>query len=55
MGTAGGWFLYDIVEYGLKQNDAAIFDAGHDGAYSDSVLSVFFTRLLVIPSLMLGH
>ncbi|CAK9047390.1 unnamed protein product [Durusdinium trenchii] len=54
LGTAGGWFLYDIVEYGLKQNDAAIFDAGHDGAYSDSVLSVFFTRLLVIPSLIVA-
>ena len=26
LGTAGVWFLYDIVEYGLKQNDAAIFD-----------------------------
>ena len=26
-GTAGAWFLYDVVEYGLKQNDAAIFDA----------------------------
>jgi hypothetical protein len=34
LGTAGCWFLYDIVEYGLKQNDAAIFEAGTDAAYS---------------------
>ena len=25
LGTAGCWFLFDIIEYGLKQNDAAIF------------------------------
>lgn len=54
LGTAGCWCLYDIVEYGLKQNDAAIFDAGSDAAYSQSVLDVFFTRLLVIPSLILA-
>ncbi|CAJ1461308.1 unnamed protein product, partial [Effrenium voratum] len=30
MGTAGAWLLYDIVEYGLKQNDAAIFEASSD-------------------------
>merc|ERR1711879_1029976 len=52
VGTAFGWFFYDIVEYGLKQNDADIFSAGEDGPYSESVLTVFFTRLLVIPSLM---
>lgn len=34
LGTAGCWCLYDIVEYGLKQNDAAIFDAGLDAPYS---------------------
>lgn len=54
LGTAGCWFLYDIVEYGLKQNDAAIFEAGTDAAYSQSVLDVFFTRLLVIPSLIVA-
>ena len=42
----GSWCLYDIVEYGLKQNDAAIFDAGSDAPYSQSVLDVFLTRLL---------
>ncbi|CAK9027635.1 Glycerophosphoinositol permease 1 (Glycerophosphodiester transporter GIT1) [Durusdinium trenchii] len=52
LGTAGSWCLYDIVEYGLKQNDAAIFDAGSDAPYSQSVLDVFLTRLLVIPSLI---
>ena len=54
LGTTGGWFLYDIVEYGLKQNDAAIFDAGTTGNYSDSVLGDFFKRLLVISSVPLG-
>ena len=39
LGTAGCWFLYDIVEYGLKQNDAAIFDAGTDAAYSQCLSS----------------
>ncbi|CAL1164138.1 unnamed protein product [Cladocopium goreaui] len=53
-GTAGAWFLYDVVEYGLKQNDAAIFDANHDGDYSQSVLAVFCTRMLVIPSLIVA-
>ena len=52
LGTAGCWFLFDIVEYGLKQNDAAIFDAGNDAPYSQSVMDVFLTRLLVIPSLI---
>jgi len=54
LGTAGCWALFDIVEYGLKQNDAAIFDSGSETAYSRSVLDVFFTRLLVIPSLILA-
>lgn len=30
LGTAGCWALFDIVEYGLKQNDAAIFDSGSE-------------------------
>lgn len=51
VGTAGCWLLFDVVEYGLKQNDAAIFSVDADGPYSDSVMTVFFTRLLVIPSL----
>lgn len=34
LGTAGCWALFDIVEYGLKQNDAAIFDSGSETAYS---------------------
>lgn len=54
LGTAGCWFLYDIVEYGLKQNDAAIFSSGNDAPYSQSVMDVFLTRLLVIPSLILA-
>lgn len=54
LGTAGCWFLYDIVEYGLKQNDAAIFNSGNDAPYSQSVMDVFLTRLLVIPSLILA-
>ena len=54
LGTAGCWFLYDIVEYGLKQNDAAIFSSDNDAPYSQSVMDVFLTRLLVIPSLVLA-
>jgi len=45
------WALFDVVEYGLKQNDGAIFSADTDAPYKDSILTVFFTRLLVIPSL----
>merc|ERR1719215_84974 len=51
IGTALIWFLFDIVEYGLKQNDAEIFAKNDDGPYRNSVLTVAFTRLLVIPSL----
>lgn len=47
LGTAGCWCLYDIVEYGLKQNDAAIFNSASEAEYRQSVLDVFFTRLLV--------
>jgi len=51
LGTALNWFLFDIVEYGLKQNDAAIF-AKVVSPYRNSVLTVLATRCLVIPSLM---
>jgi len=51
LGTALIWLLFDIVEYGLKQNDAAIFSAGLDAPYSASIMTVMLTRLLVIPSL----
>lgn len=54
LGTAFIWMLFDVVEYGLKQNDAAIFAADTAGPYRNSVLTVFFTRLLVIPSLALA-
>jgi len=54
IGTALIWLLFDIVEYGLKQNDAAIFSADSDAPYSQSVLVVLFTRCLVIPSLILA-
>mmetsp|Transcript_36964 Transcript_36964/g.85464 ORF Transcript_36964/g.85464 Transcript_36964/m.85464 type:complete len:464 (-) Transcript_36964:159-1550(-) len=52
LGTAGCWLLFDIVEYGLKQNDAAIFSASDDAPYSDSILEVLWSRLFVIPSLI---
>ncbi|CAE7416539.1 GIT1, partial [Symbiodinium pilosum] len=52
LGTAGCWFLFDVVEYGLKQNDAAIFEKDAGGPYSDSILQVLWSRLLVIPSLI---
>merc|ERR1712048_1102192 len=51
LGTALIWLLFDIVEYGLKQNDAAIFSADSDAPYRTSILTVFVTRVLVIPSL----
>ena len=52
LGTAGCWFLFDMVEYGLKQNDAAIFSDDAGGNYADSILQVLWSRLLVIPSLI---
>jgi len=52
LGTSLIWLLFDIVEYGLKQNDAAIFSADKDGPYKEVVLSIMLTRLLVIPSLV---
>jgi len=51
VGTAICWLLFDIVEYGLKQNDAAIFSADSNASYSYAVLTVLLTRILVIPSL----
>jgi len=51
LGTSLIWLLFDIVEYGLKQNDAAIFSAADDGPYRNSILTVAATRMLVIPSL----
>jgi len=53
IGTAMAWFLFDVVEYGLKQNDASIFAASADN-YKDSVMAVFLTRLLAFPSLFLA-
>ncbi|CAE7454749.1 GIT1 [Symbiodinium necroappetens] len=52
LGTAGCWFLFDIVEYGLKQNDAAIFSENASASYAESILQVLWSRLLVIPSLI---
>ena len=52
LGTAGCWFLFDIVEYGLKQNDAAIFSENVSASYAHSILQVLWSRLLVIPSLI---
>jgi len=51
LGTALIWALFDVVEYGLKQNDATIFSADTDAPYRESVLTLLFTRLLAIPSL----
>jgi PHS family inorganic phosphate transporter-like MFS transporter len=51
LGTSLIWFLFDIVEYGLKQNDAGIFEAVNNGPYRNNVLEVFLSRLLVVPSL----
>lgn len=54
LGTSLIWLLFDIVEYGLKQNDAAIFAAESNRPYRESILQVLATRLLVIPSLALA-
>jgi len=51
LGTSLVWLLFDIVEYGLRQNDAAIFNATKSGSYTDSILTVAATRMLVLPSL----
>uniref|UniRef100_A0A7S2NYW5 Major facilitator superfamily (MFS) profile domain-containing protein n=1 Tax=Zooxanthella nutricula TaxID=1333877 RepID=A0A7S2NYW5_9DINO len=50
-GTSLIWLLFDVVEYGLKQNDAAIFAESEGGPYRNSVLMVLCQRLLSIPSL----
>jgi PHS family inorganic phosphate transporter-like MFS transporter len=54
LGTSLVWLLFDVVEYGLKQNDAAIFAADAADCFRTSVLMVFSTRLLCIPSLILA-
>jgi len=54
LGTSLIWLLFDMVEYGLKQNDAAIFAADSKGPYRNSVLTVLATRCLVIPSLVVA-
>lgn len=51
VGAAIGWFTYDFVEYGLKQNDAHLF-AKTGTVYGAN--SVFLTRISCIPSLILA-
>merc|ERR1712060_874344 len=45
------WMLFDVVEYGLKQNDAAIFDAFAEGPYRNNILMVLGQRVCAIPSM----
>ena len=45
LGTAGCWFLFDFVGYGLKQNDAAIFGESVSASYAQSMLQVLWSRL----------
>uniref|UniRef100_A0A7S1WEE9 Major facilitator superfamily (MFS) profile domain-containing protein n=1 Tax=Alexandrium catenella TaxID=2925 RepID=A0A7S1WEE9_ALECA len=58
LGTALIWCLFDVVEYGLKQNDNAIFKKnsmeGIDPRLKirHSILKVLVSRVLVIPSLL---
>jgi PHS family inorganic phosphate transporter-like MFS transporter len=59
LGTSLAWLLFDFLEYGLKQNDAAIFAVHAADCFRTSVLMVFSTRLLcglivVIPALILA-
>jgi len=50
VGTAVSWFLYDIVEYGLKQNDADILT----GDTQAKAFKTFLTRVSAIPSLFVA-
>merc|ERR1712216_390528 len=50
VGTAVSWFLYDLVEYGLKQNDAAILT----GDMTAKAFKTFLTRVLAISSLFIA-
>jgi len=51
IGAGIGWFMYDFVEYGLKQNDAKLFSGDSDVYGADQV---FLTRISCIPSLILA-
>merc|ERR1712048_393975 len=51
IGAGIGWFMYDFVEYGLKQNDASLF-SGPATYYNGNL--VFLTRISCIPSLILA-
>merc|ERR1712032_1146666 len=51
VGAGIGWFMYDFVEYGLKQNDAKLF-SGDSDVYGAN--NVFLTRISCIPSLILA-
>lgn len=52
LAAAGGWFLYDFVEYGLKSNDASLFSGDHVSWWG--VRGVFLARISAIPSLLLA-
>merc|ERR1712048_537799 len=51
IGAGIGWFMYDFVEYGLKQKDASLFSC--PATYYNGNL-VFLTRISCIPSLILA-
>lgn len=50
--SAGGWFLYDFVEYGLKANDAKLFSG--DKISASGALSNFESRITGVPFLILA-
>lgn len=50
MSTALSWFFYDIVEYGLKNNDVAIFSKGH--TTQQGLIASFESLTLSLPFLI---
>lgn len=50
MSTALSWFFYDVVEYGLKNNDVAIFSKGH--TVQTGLIASFESLTLSLPFLI---
>jgi len=50
--TATSWFLYDVVEYGLKNNDVSIFAAG--STITSALTTSFMSLMFSIPFLLVA-
>jgi MFS family permease len=55
--TAFSWFLYDVVEYGLKNNDVSIFAEGTTiiGALTTSFMSLMFSIPFLLVAALAVH